>query len=436
MQPGRHWQQGDTAVKVRSYTIIATIQQQQLISGDQVDIGATERLIWSLHRTYKSPVFELVQKRVLVKERQGSSEHWTELIHVAGRLMTYKQAIDVSFRVRTFWPELFQDFKITMVPSGPSASQVLNRKVMTAREIINKTTSIESKLKELYAAVESTERLLSIRLDDEIKEEWSKKLKSHISLHAEINLLQYLERTEGGTDDSRFFQGIKFIGTSKPPCKLCSYFFQDYAPGIKIRATHGNTYMWLMPTLTPQQSSPRRGRDTLDVARRIRVRLMDEDVLQALRGGQIDGRPHDSSNYSTRQGLRSQDRWEAMSARTDTSTATRDAELDETETVGLPYHEEESIRNPIGLSYIRAQAAVDDISRDISSLSLHSEHRGEQRLRPTRKGQPRGTVRKPRPSAAEIESEDDDGGGTLLFQGRLSLRVGTRRHVPKDGELG
>lgn len=360
-----------------------------------------------------------------MKERQGSSEHWTELIHVAGRLMTYKQAIDVSFRVRAFWPELFQDFKITMVPSGPSASQVLNRKVMTAKEILNKTTSDESKLKELYAAVERTERLLSIKLDDEIKGGWSKK--HHISLHAEINLLQYLERTEGGTDDSRFFQGIKFIGTSKPPCKLCFYFFQDYAPGIRIRATHGNTYLWLMPTLTPHQSNPRKGRDTLDVARRIRARLMDEDVLPALQGGQIDGRPHDSSNYSTRQGLRSQDRWEAMSARTHASTATRDAELDETESVGLPYHEEDFIRSPIVLSDIQAQAAVDDISRDISSLSLHSERQGEQRLRPATKDQSRGTVRKLRPSAAEIESEDDDGGGTLLFRGRLSLSVRTHR---------
>jgi hypothetical protein len=393
----------------------------KLTSGHSVDVGATAELICSVYCAYKSSVFEHVQKRVLKEERLGSSTHWTELIHVAGRLMTYKQAIDVSFMVRKLWPELFQDFRITMVQSSASAPHVLNKKVMTIKEIIHKTTSDESILEELYAAAERTERLQSFRLDQEIKEEWSKKSKDGIHIHAEINLLRYLEQTEGGTEDSRFFQGIKFIGSSKPPCKLCSYFFQEYPTDVEVRASHRNLYgKWLMPDINSDQASSRGGSDTLKVARKIRDRLRN-DLLQALRGGEIDGRPHDSSNYSTRRGPRSNTCWEEVSAHAEVSSVTYDSEADATGNHRLPSDREQPLSNSLITNYIQAQVSVNNQRRSIDPPALHS-------LLITTEDQPGCTLQISCPTRASLETDEDEDeeGGVLLFPGRANLRTGVR----------
>ncbi|KAB5546951.1 hypothetical protein GE09DRAFT_1060536 [Coniochaeta sp. 2T2.1] len=395
----------------------------------EINIPATERLIWSVYRAYKSPVFELVQKRGQEEERHKSSTDWTNLIHVTGRLMTYKQAIDVAFMVRKQWPELFEDFDITMVPSSATAAQALNKRVMTTREIIHKTTQDEQKLVQLYAAAERTENFRSIRLDQEIEKEWSKKPKNGIGIHAEINLLLYLEQTEGGTHENRFFEGIKFIGSSKPPCKLCSYFFREYPTDVQVRPSHDNLYgAWLMPDLG-HRAQPSQGETlTQKIARKIRDRLRDDDLLEALRGGEIGGRLHDSSNYSTRRGQQSNDRWEETSARTEVSSLTHDPEADETESTGVAPDKEDAIDNTRVLSYIRAQASLESITHDIGSLNLQSDRRQEVAVLGTPTIRFRGTVQKPSNTIPVPDSDEEDGGGTLLFQGRANMRNGVRRH--------
>ncbi|OIW30708.1 hypothetical protein CONLIGDRAFT_288699 [Coniochaeta ligniaria NRRL 30616] len=392
--------------------------------GGGVNIAATEQLIWSVHSAYKSPVFKIVQDRALKEERGKSSTHWTELIHVTGRLMTYKQAIDLCFMVRETWPQLFQDVHITMVQSDASAPQVLNTRALTAKEIIGKMTSDKPKLEELFASVDKLGDL-GIKLDQEIKKEWSKTIKSKdICVHAEINLFQHLEMTEGGR---RFFQGIEFIGSSKPPCKLCSYFFQVYPTDVEVRPSHRNLYgTWLMPDICPDLPSTRGQMDSLEMGRKIAERLLG-DLLQAVRARERDGGPHDSSNYSTRRGPQSQQFLEDMSHRTENSDLPHETGLGETDTIDSWSRHGESSHVLGAMSTVRVQASIDDMSRDMGSLSIRSGQPGTWRMRPSRGAQSRGPAQMPCRTVVEIESDDDDGGGTLLFEGRGSLRTGIRR---------
>jgi len=397
--------------------------------GVAVDIPATERLIWSVYDVYKSPVFGLVQRRVLTEERHGSSTHWTELIHVVGRLMAYKQAIDVSFMARNTWPQLFEDFDITMVPSSTSATKVLNNKVMTAKAILHKLTSEEEILEELYAGAEKNQTLQGVGLDEEIKTEWLRKPKDGVYVHAEINLLQYLERTEGGTEDSRFFQGIKFIGTSKPPCKLCAYFFQAYPTDVAVRSSSLNLYStWLMPEIFIHQPNTRGGIDTLKVARTIRGRLLD-DLLQTFRSGEKDGRPNDSSNYSTRRGPQSQHQLEDMSNRSEASNVSDATEVDGTGSIALSPSTAEHFNNPAVMRYFQAQASIDELTANMRSMSLPpSQPTSRTALTPAR-NQVKTTAQTSCPTTVVIETDDEDeDGGVLLFHGRRSQQIGNRSY--------
>lgn len=340
----------------------------------KVNVPATEQLIWLIYRVYKSTVFKSVHDEVSNEERVQNSNCWTELVHVVGRLMSYKQAIEVSTFVQERWPELFDNFEVIMVPSASCLSKVLNARVLTAEEIIRKTTSDSDMLQELNDQAESLQGFW--RLDHRIREKWTEKPRPGV--HAEMQVFHWIENTEGGTSMARFFLETKYIGTSKPPCKLCHYFFEKYPTDVQVRPSHGNSYMtWRTPDIYVDQG-PRAVKLRKKVIQEIKYCIRN-DIAQALKEKQRDGRPHDSSNYASRNG-------------------------------------------------IRALGSVDNMSNRMGSLSIVAE---EEENKPVKSldRQQEPVYRPPSPTGAEAGSESDDyddGGGALLFHGREKSRVKSR----------
>lgn len=403
-------------LKVRAYSeelFIDLSSSRALTLGHEVNIPETELLILRIHAAYKGPVFTHVQERVRREERLRSSEHWTELVHVVGRLMTYKQAIDVAAMVSEEWPELFRNFHITMVPSSAPASQVLNGRALTAAQIIQKSTAIVSDadlIREFHAQAQN---LQAHGLDDKIKEEWSKKQRQISYVHAEMQLLRWLETTEGGIDESRFFEGIKFIGTSKPPCKLCWYFFKAYAPDVEVRMTHWNPYLnWRLPDMPAP--------DAARVIHRLRGNICD-DLKRALTSKERDGRPHDSSNYSTRQGAQSHEWRDDASVTTHFAADSDDMEATEPDPVDTLPGRSVPDENSATLRYLSAQASLDDVLSPMSALSLRSGQPEPRRAQAVPHRQPQVNARRINRTVAVVETDDEEDGGTLLFRGRQAL---------------
>lgn len=376
---------------------------------DQVDIVATEQLIWKIHGAYKSSVFSLVQARVLTEERHGPSTPsttpcWTELIHVVGRLMTYKQAIDVSLRVGEIWPELFDRFHINMVPSQACNAQIVNKEhAMSAKDIIKKATAhaTPGQIQEAYDGAEKLQTLFPV--DEKIENEWPRKSIA-VCVHAEINLLQYLENSEGGTDEARFFQGIKYIGTAKPPCKLCHYYFEA-STDVEVPPSHRNLYLpWLIPDSGTHQPRDLRMR----IVRKIIPRLF-LDLLQVLKNRESDGRLRDSSGYSTRHGIRSQYPLDTVSFMPEPPSVPHSAQTDDTDSTHLSSRSEELVDSPV--------REMHDLFSGLSVSPSHSTARATHAA-----AQWQDTVNVQIPSRVtvyhEADEDDDDGGGVLLFKGR------------------
>jgi hypothetical protein len=61
--------------------------------------------------------------------------------------------------------------------------------------------------------------------------------------------LDYLRRTPGRTKTSRLIDGWRYIGASKPACRLlCRYYFDICAPEVVSRTTRNNVYYcWRQP---------------------------------------------------------------------------------------------------------------------------------------------------------------------------------------------
>ncbi|KAF5650030.1 hypothetical protein F52700_469 [Fusarium sp. NRRL 52700] len=229
-----------------------------------------------------------------------STTYWSDFVHVAGRLLTYKRAVDLMDLVANIWPQLFSDIQVCMIPSSSAGSGVLSTgcgvlptNPWTAAEIMSKMTSEESLLGRFAAQLGS----LSVHdIDAKVSELWRTAPKPMV--HAEVLVHDWLENSEGGIRPERFFNRWKFIGSSKPPCKLCSYFFDEYPTDVQVRPSHQNAYFaWRMPDVYEHQGKES-SRKRMLVMESIKARIR-ADVVRILSEKLADGRPHDSSAYTS-----------------------------------------------------------------------------------------------------------------------------------------
>ncbi|KAF4949212.1 hypothetical protein FGADI_9069 [Fusarium gaditjirri] len=248
-------------------------------------------LITSLNNFFKSNTFVDVRRRLAREDSMMSTTYWSDFVHVAGRLLTYKRAVELMDMVAKIWPQLFSDIKICMIPSSSTVSGVLPPTPWTAAQIMRKMTSDESLLGRFAAQLGS----LSVHnIDAKVSELWRSAPKPMV--HAEVLVHDWLENTEGGIRPERFFNRWKFIGSSKPPCKLCSYFFDEYPTDVQVRPSHQNAYLaWRMPDVYEYQGEESRRKRML-VMESIKTRIR-ADVIRLLSEKLADGRPHDSSAY-------------------------------------------------------------------------------------------------------------------------------------------
>ncbi|KAH7261648.1 hypothetical protein BKA59DRAFT_503 [Fusarium tricinctum] len=261
----------------------------------RVNHSALPDLISFLNRLFKSDNLHHIRARLARGDDLGSTTYWSDFTHVAGRLQSYKRAADVIFSVSKVWPRLFLDFQVCMIPSSSETPKILKGKPLTAEDISRKITSNQNSLLRFQ---EQLQYLSVHNLDTKIAELWHDDPRPIV--HAEVLVHSWLENSEGGIRPERFFNRWKFIGSSKPPCKLCSYFFDEHPGDVQVRPSHQNVYFrWRMPDIYEHQG---------EEARMIRMNVMDRiktrvgaDIARIMSERLSDGRPHDSSAYTTLQ---------------------------------------------------------------------------------------------------------------------------------------
>lgn len=255
-----------------------------------------ETLVKSINHLHQSEVHELIGNRT--KEgRVDESEKWSELRHKAGRLLSYLRVAKSLVSMPKRWPELFDNPKVTYVCSSVPAVCPLRGKrsvdKLTANAIIGRMTSDPGKQEEYRGYAEI---LQNMGLDKALQSE-TEKMKFRPIVHAEVLLLESLE-SDGGTHSSKFFSGYRYIGCSKPTCKLCCHYFSVHPSGVAVRQSHHNIYVpWRMPDIYEDQGrKAENGRKELMNKVLSQVRI---DTFRVLREKLAEGRRYDSNTDST-----------------------------------------------------------------------------------------------------------------------------------------
>ncbi|KXX75020.1 hypothetical protein MMYC01_209159 [Madurella mycetomatis] len=176
---------------------------------------------------------------------------WSEVRHALGRLLSYFIAIKVLISARKLWPQIFVDFEVEWIPSTEPS--------LEPPEIRRNAKGIIDRMGRNRATMEAYQRhandLQGLGLDNNIKDRVHH-TKFRPIVHAEINLLDSIMRDEAQAydedeDPPRFFNEAEFgryIGSSKPTCMLCHWYFAAHTSGVQCRSSHGNLYYnWRTP---------------------------------------------------------------------------------------------------------------------------------------------------------------------------------------------
>lgn len=223
------------------------------------------------------------------------SEPWCQLRHYLGRLHSYRQAACFIVGAAKKWPLLFEDFAITSLPSSSQMFKPILNSGLTAVNIIEHMPTTEKrKIPELKQQAEEFNKM---DLNRAIRDQVCKRTFRPI-VHAEVLIHDYLVRNNL-TDPGNFWRGWQYIGTSKPTCRMCEYYFTSHPENqIRVRPSHGNLYPnWRVPEVLSEDDPEVRKAHRILVAK-ISEKIWN-DVERTLRQRTTQGKKHDSNTYTT-----------------------------------------------------------------------------------------------------------------------------------------
>lgn len=221
------------------------------------------------------------------------SEPWCKLRHFLGRWLSYRKAALAIVAVSDRWPELFLDFEITMVPSGSRLPNPILRSDLTSAIILENIVAEEKS--QDSQLLQETEDLKQMAIDDIIRASQTSRNFRPL-LHAEVLVYDHLLEREQ-TAVECYWNRWNYIGSSKPTCRLCHYYFealQGDKPGV--RPTHNNLYRnWRLPECHKHESLGIAQDELLNkLAQRLRT-----DVIKTLKEKKVGRKARDSNTYSS-----------------------------------------------------------------------------------------------------------------------------------------
>ncbi|KAK1655080.1 hypothetical protein BDP81DRAFT_478357 [Colletotrichum phormii] len=260
--------------RINSYISRLETEIQLCIDNNRDDLHKCNILLHNLISLKASEVWGHIDQRAtgirLGGVTSNSSSCWPETRHMVNRLLSYCKDIEFFILAKDNWPEIFRNFEISACPSSQPLPRPGRNKSMTAESIVGRMTRQEHLIERFRECVHD---LQIMHLDQRIQTEYQKDNFRPI-VHSEILLLNHLEKTAGSVSPARFFKDWMYIGSSKPTCRLCEYYFEEHRSGVEHRSSHKNLYIcWRLPDVL--QSEGDLGKE--------RRQIMVDRLLQRIR---------------------------------------------------------------------------------------------------------------------------------------------------------
>lgn len=208
----------------------------------QVQVAVRVEALMALIASIKNSSHSVFRDRAAQSNMTQSSNSWSELRHYAGRLLSFSQAVGTVMMAAEMFPRLFDSPEVVFIASsGPDENPI--QKNITLRKVLGTMTASSETAADYQSLVEDARAMpLEPTIQELVRAGTFRPI-----VHAELLVLQSLVRG-GLTRPSDFFNSWKYIGSSKPTCRLCDYYFRAHDAGFQVRPSHGNTYInWKPP---------------------------------------------------------------------------------------------------------------------------------------------------------------------------------------------
>ncbi|ROW04141.1 hypothetical protein VSDG_00958 [Cytospora chrysosperma] len=248
-----------------------------------------------VRRLSKSETWGIIRDKANMEN--GQALPWGKLRHAAGRLLSYFHVVKTLLEARKRWDRLFFEFEVLCLPSSTALSNPISRKDVTGEEIIGRMTSDQGKAATYRRIVHDLQ--FHFDVDREVRAKTQAKKLTTI-VHAEILIHESIVNDPDlqNMHPSKFFDGYRYIGSSKPTCRLCHYYFTACADSIVTRQTHRNLYLrWRAPDVYNDQGDKAVKRRE-GIINRMLVWIR-EDTFRTLDDKVSERRPNDSHTDPT-----------------------------------------------------------------------------------------------------------------------------------------
>ncbi|KOS19897.1 hypothetical protein ESCO_005779 [Escovopsis weberi] len=239
--PENHEGYSDDAAQSLKAQLIPLLQMTQTPTDEQPGrVGLSffarfDALLQHIHHLDHDAQFKEAISEQAQDGKAFTRQPWIEFKHYFGRLKSYRLAIDTIIHVGRRSPILFQDVRVTVIPSAkPGESVFKGSKTKTnADGIIGRMLSPGPTMSQAQIQTwkDRVAELQKFGLDKSI----TRQIQGQDSLivHAEILVLDFVlgYMSRGGTVG--FWKGWKYIGSSKPTCRLCHYYMAAHPSRVK-----------------------------------------------------------------------------------------------------------------------------------------------------------------------------------------------------------
>ncbi|KXX75488.1 hypothetical protein MMYC01_208107, partial [Madurella mycetomatis] len=267
-------------------------------------VDKTQELLHAIHRCYKGAFTDFIHDRCSDGPVGREQTLWDEIYHSLGRLLSYFLAVKVLITACKYWPQLFVDFTIIPVPSSrPNRDPPQIRK--SASKLITAMTTDNFIINAYrHSATELQEWGLDKRIQEVTHHSNFKPI-----IHAEILVDDFIRRSQRedttGEGPIRFFHQAEFgryIGASKPTCRLCALYFNSQVDGVEVRKSHNNPYCnWRVPDVFVHDGE--RVKKERDAVLEMMIPRLRNDVFKAILDRRVQWNRFDSNNTATNPGM-------------------------------------------------------------------------------------------------------------------------------------
>jgi hypothetical protein len=147
----------------------------------------------------------------------------------------------VLMEVGKQYPRLFTDYSIEIARHSVDFTPPSYRGKSSINGIINRMVR-DSRAREYYQKeLHSQDEKFCLMLEKRIRDEY-KNPKFRLRIHAELILLHLFHH-----GDLRFWDGMRYVGVSKPSCFLCYRYFQAHPLQVQTSGCSNNLYLQWQP---------------------------------------------------------------------------------------------------------------------------------------------------------------------------------------------